>query len=205
MTSPLPKNMAIIFSQISINNSHWPVNSQINSQQKHSTVTPPTQSKKKKEIQLKIIATHYYQCFHFGCYKLESRDRIWKSTSCCRTSYSVFCLCGLYCFWAAIFLYTRIRKHIKPKSDPARRFYGRFLTWERVMIMCSVCFRLLFKASCLWPTEGAKWGDRKAGLSVTDLNGQTYGSFGLPYSLHAHTWGKPQVKSRVLERSQSEH
>lgn len=147
MTSPLPKNMAIIFSQISINNSHWPVNSQINSQQKHSTVTPPTKSKKKKEIQLKIIATHYYQCFHFGCYKLESRDRIWKSTSCCRTSYSVFCLCGLYCFWAAIFLYTRMRKHIKPKSDPARRFYGRFLTWERVMIMCSVCFRLLFKGN----------------------------------------------------------
>lgn len=57
------------------------------------------------------------------------------------------------------------------------------------MIMSSVCFRLLFKASCLWPTEGAKWGDRKAGLSVTDLNGQTYGSFGLPYSLHTHTHG----------------
>ena len=114
-----------------------------------------------------------------------------KSTSCCRTSHAVFLLLLLPC--SNLFLYIQIRRHIKPKSASARAFYDRFLTRERVIIASSVCFRLLFRDGCLWPTEGSEWGESKKkkkkrrGLSITDLNGQPPDSFGLPFSIHTHT------------------
>lgn len=72
----------------------------------------------------------------------------------------------------------------------------------------SVFFRLLFKASGFQPTEGTKWGDRGV-LSITDLSGQPPDSRGLSFSTHTNTHAvscaESQVKSGLLEESQSGH
>lgn len=99
-SSLMPRNTAIIFSKIPINNNQrphkFPGEQPMKTQRNQSNFIP---WKKKKKVLLQITATHYYWVCNFDCYKPESKDHIWKSTSCCW--HTVFCC---YCCSAAIFL-----------------------------------------------------------------------------------------------------
>lgn len=81
---------------------------------------------------------------------------------------------------------------------PSERSATHFGLGERVVIATSVCFRFLFKAGCLWPTEGAKWGDpgeRAYQLLTPVVNLLTQSD---SHFLVTHTHTEPQVKSGVF-------
>lgn len=125
MTSPLPKNMAIIFSQISINNSHWPVNSQINSQQKHSTVTPPNQIKKKERNTVKNYCNPLLSMFPF--WLLQTRVQ--------RSYLKVNFLLSdqLFCFlfvWFVLFLSSNLFIYPDKEAHKTKKWPCQKVLWQ---------------------------------------------------------------------------
>lgn len=122
-SSPLPRNMVVIFSKISINNNQRP--------RKFPAEQP-------RQTQMQSIQ---FLSLKNDCYKLlppiiiraailtvtNQNPEIVSESQLPVVAPDILFFC-CYCCCAAIFSNIRIRRHIKPKCASTGVFYGRFLT-----------------------------------------------------------------------------